>query len=380
MLFLQEENSVLLEDKCKWGESFIFVYDVTDKYSFDELTRLKFIASYTHAKMRVNYKPCWILIGNKTDLADRDRMVTTEEGMALARDLGCHMFREISVKESMNDASTVFEDLWREFSRLSPRSPSTSQRRKNSCKIQDKIAILDSEACTCASEALKTISHGNHNHINEALVTTLASTLKRQCSSFSTFPSPRPSRRSIFKHTNHHEDFTTHSIRHIHSIAEHMEEENDEISVLALKFQRPRKNAVIHVASTGQLSPLRSFTSQIMSAPSSVAHSPPCQEMRTSLMSTSSSSSTSLNSLTESNSDVSERNSKSSSIGRARSSSDASSLRRRNSDKSNQLTTEYHEHCRRHRMRVWDLKKCHQEFSRAFKNSSFTNVEVHGFC
>ena len=152
----------MLEDKCKWGESFIFVYDVTDKYSFDELTRLKFIASYTHAKMRVNFKPCWILIGNKTDLAEHDRMVTTEEGMALARDLGCHWFREISVKESMSDASEVFEDLWREFSRLSPRSPSTSARRKYSCKIQDKISILDSEACTCTSEALKTINHSSN--------------------------------------------------------------------------------------------------------------------------------------------------------------------------------------------------------------------------
>jgi len=135
---------VLLEDKCKWGESFIFVYDVTDKCSFDELTRLKFIANRTHARMRVNYKPCWVLIGNKTDLAERDRMVTVQEGEALARDLGCHMFREISVKESLTDASEVFEDLWREFSLLNPRSrPSNSQRRKNSCKIQDKISILD---------------------------------------------------------------------------------------------------------------------------------------------------------------------------------------------------------------------------------------------
>ena len=128
--------------------------------------------------MRVNFKPCWILVGNKTDLAEHDRLVSTEEGMALARDLGCHMFREISVKESINDPSDIFEDLWREFSRLSPRSPSTSQRRKFSCRIQDKISVLDSEACACASEAHKTLN----NNTNGSIVSSLASVLKRQTS------------------------------------------------------------------------------------------------------------------------------------------------------------------------------------------------------
>ena len=376
---MQEENSLLLDDKCKWGESFIFVYDVTDKHSFNELTRLKFIASYTHAKMRVNYKPCWVLIGNKTDLAEHDRMVTTEEGMALARDLGCHMFREISVKESTSDASEVFEDLWRDFSRLSPRSPSTSQRRKNSCKIQDKITVIVSEACTCASEALKAISPGQ-NHVHETRAASLASSLRRHGSfSFTSFPSPRPSRHSFLKHSHHHDSSSENSIRHIHSIPEHWEEENEEVS-LSFKFQRPRRNAVLRVGSSGQVSPLKSFTFDMTSAPASVAHSPPCQETRTNLMSTSSSSNTSLNSLTETNSDVSERNSKSSSVERVRSNSDASSVRRKNSDKSLQLTTEYHEHCLKHRMRICDLKKCHQEFSQAFKNQALTNVEVRGFC
>ena len=195
----------MLEDKCKWGESFIFVYDVTDKYSFDELTRLKFIASYTHAKMRVNFKPCWILIGNKTDLAEHDRMVTTEEGMALARDLGCHWFREISVKESMSDASEVFEDLWREFSRLSPRSPSTSARRKYSCKIQDKISVVDSEACTCASKALKTINHFS----NTSIVSSLTSVIKRQASVPSLYhAATRAGKDAVYSDSNNNDERT----------------------------------------------------------------------------------------------------------------------------------------------------------------------------
>ena len=130
--------------------------------------------------------------------------------MALARELGCHLFREISVKESINDASEVFEDLWREFSRLSPRSPSTSQRRKFSVRIQDKISILDSEACTCASEALKTT--------NGSIMSSLTSALKRQGSVTSLYSSPtRSSKDSTFSDPNNNEE------RFIPKIPEHRE-------------------------------------------------------------------------------------------------------------------------------------------------------------
>ena len=184
-VLLQNEGSVSLEDKCRWGESFILVYDVTDKYSFDELTRLKFIASYTHSRLRVNFTPCWVLIGNKADLSERERMVTIEEGMELAKDLGCHFFREISVKESLTESYQVFEDLWRYFLQLSPRSPSSSQRRKFLYRIQDKISVIDSATCSCAADALKQANNNRNqeNSVNEVLVTTLTSTLKRQLNS-----------------------------------------------------------------------------------------------------------------------------------------------------------------------------------------------------
>ena len=303
--------------------------------------------------------------------------------MALARDLGCHMFREISVKESMNDASEVFEDLWREFSRLSPRSPSTSQRRKYSCKLQDKISVLDSEACTCASEALKTISHSHSfSHANEVLVTTLTSTLKRQGSLPSTsFPSARQIRQSLMKHSSTQNDLYSHS-RNIPSIPEHikeMEEEHEEERIGSPKPHRSRKNAIFSVANHLHLSLPKAFGFENSSAPPSVAHSPPCHELFS--LSSMSSSSGSLNSLTENvetTPDTSARNSKSS-VGRVRSSSDASSLRRKNSDKSNQLTFLYHEHCQRHRNRHWDAKKCHQQFSHTF-NPLTSPLEVKGFC
>lgn len=160
----EESNSITLEDKCKWGESFIFVYDVTDKYSFDQLRQLKFIASYTHSHMRVNFSPCWVLVGNKVDLAQNERMVSYEEGQQLSRELGCHFFREISTRESINEPTQVFEDLWREFSRRSPRSPSSSQRKKFSYRIQDKIQVLSSDSSACAAEAVKSFAVANRSH------------------------------------------------------------------------------------------------------------------------------------------------------------------------------------------------------------------------
>lgn len=149
----QEDQAVLLEDKCKWGESFILVYDVTDRCSFDELTRFKFVVSYTHNRLRLNFSPCVAVIGNKVDLADRERMVSVEEGQQLAAELGCQFFREISTKESLSDSYDVFADVWREFSHRCPRSPSNSHRRKCTVKLQDKISVLNSTTASAVSNS-----------------------------------------------------------------------------------------------------------------------------------------------------------------------------------------------------------------------------------
>ena len=219
---------MLLEDKCKWGESFIFVYDVTDRYSFDELTRLKFIASYTHSRLRVNFTPCWVLVGNKADLADRERMVSVEEGQGLARDLGCHIFREISAKESMIESSLVFEDLWREFLRMSPRSPSSSQRRKFSIRIQDKISILDSHSCSCNLEM-------NRQNLISASSTNNSS--KRQANTFQT---TRQTKEEFVNDPNNNEEMAE-TARNCPCIPEHKEDEEEQ-DVTNISEDRQRRS------------------------------------------------------------------------------------------------------------------------------------------
>ena len=202
--------------------------------------RLKFIASFTHSRMRVNFTPCWVLVGNKADLADRERMISIEEGKTLARDLGCHIFREISVKESMSDATQVFEDLWRHFFRLSPRSPSSSQRRKFSLRIQDKISILDS-ACSCASDALKNFSmNSNNSSTNEILVTTITSTLKRQINNG---PLSNYNYRNAKQYLAKNERCTPRIPENI------IEDEEDDVTKIPsppLRYQRSRRNALVN--------------------------------------------------------------------------------------------------------------------------------------
>lgn len=43
-----------------------------------------------------------VLVGNKKDQTG-DRMVTSEEGIKRSRDIGCHAFHEISVRESIDE-------------------------------------------------------------------------------------------------------------------------------------------------------------------------------------------------------------------------------------------------------------------------------------
>ncbi|KAK8726207.1 hypothetical protein OTU49_010421, partial [Cherax quadricarinatus] len=57
-----------------------------------------------------------VLVGNKKDQSG-DRMVDTQEGFKRSRDIGCQAFHEVSVRESIDEVSWVFEDTvryWRE--------------------------------------------------------------------------------------------------------------------------------------------------------------------------------------------------------------------------------------------------------------------------
>ncbi|XP_022119986.2 ras-related and estrogen-regulated growth inhibitor [Pieris rapae] len=117
-----------LENHIKWAEAFVLVYSVTDKCSFDECHRLKFLINYNKRRRRLAsslkdniHETPVVLVGNKVDQAG-DRMVTTEEGQRRSKEIGCVCFHEISVRESIDQVYGVFRDarrFWRVGSKWS---------------------------------------------------------------------------------------------------------------------------------------------------------------------------------------------------------------------------------------------------------------------
>ncbi|XP_062142248.1 ras-related and estrogen-regulated growth inhibitor isoform X2 [Drosophila sulfurigaster albostrigata] len=105
---LHELDGVSLESNIRWADAFILVYSITDKCSFDECSRLKFLINYNKRRRKLGSTskdyaldiPV-ILVGNKTDQTG-DRMVSLEEGQRRFRELSCACFHEISVRESVD--------------------------------------------------------------------------------------------------------------------------------------------------------------------------------------------------------------------------------------------------------------------------------------
>lgn len=120
-----------LEANIKWAEAFILMYSVTDKCSFDECYRLKFLINYNKRKRRLGGGSVGgkdgigdipvVLVGNKIDQVE-DRMVSMEEGQKRSKEIGCVCFYEISVRESIEQVWEVFCDVCR-FWRLQSKNP-----------------------------------------------------------------------------------------------------------------------------------------------------------------------------------------------------------------------------------------------------------------
>uniref|UniRef100_A0A2P2I560 small monomeric GTPase n=1 Tax=Hirondellea gigas TaxID=1518452 RepID=A0A2P2I560_9CRUS len=83
----QVEFTAMRDQYMRCGEGFIICYSICDRRTFEEVT------VYTNIidKVRGNNSCPVILVGNKVDLAGQ-RMVTTEEGLALALSYGWPFF------------------------------------------------------------------------------------------------------------------------------------------------------------------------------------------------------------------------------------------------------------------------------------------------
>ena len=116
-----QTDGARLEEQIKWADAFILVFSITDRCSFDELIRLRFLVRHSKKTRRVttgglNYldEPPTFLVGNKSDL-EHERLVTITDGRQRREELSCTGFYDISVKESIADAKKVFMDLFRQY-------------------------------------------------------------------------------------------------------------------------------------------------------------------------------------------------------------------------------------------------------------------------
>lgn len=89
------------------------MYSVTDKCSFDECYRLKFLINYNKRRRKLGGSSkdnvCdvpVVLVGNKIDQVE-DRMVSLEEGQRRSKEIGCVCFHEISVRESIEQVINI---------------------------------------------------------------------------------------------------------------------------------------------------------------------------------------------------------------------------------------------------------------------------------
>lgn len=93
----QERFRTITNAYYRGGEGVLLVYDVSDRASFEHISRW-----YEEAKSSCQNGVSFVLIGNKADVAEERRQVTCDEGVALAKRLGWLPFMECSCETGSN--------------------------------------------------------------------------------------------------------------------------------------------------------------------------------------------------------------------------------------------------------------------------------------
>ncbi|KAM3956701.1 ras-related protein interacting with calmodulin [Aphomia sociella] len=108
----QVEFTAMREQYMRCGEGFVLCYSVTDRRSFRAAAEYRRLLAQARPSERLPL----VLVGNKLDLAPRFRQVSTDEGKALATQLGCPFFEtSAALRHFVDDA---FHALVREIRRL----------------------------------------------------------------------------------------------------------------------------------------------------------------------------------------------------------------------------------------------------------------------
>ncbi|XP_072201487.1 ras-related and estrogen-regulated growth inhibitor-like protein isoform X1 [Excalfactoria chinensis] len=102
----QADDGSSEEKRIQWADSFVLVYSICDRASFDLLPlKVQFIRAAKEGQGQVPI----VIVGNKRDL-QHQRAVSSEEGRLLALSLDCG-FYEVSAAEAYHGALMVFHGL-----------------------------------------------------------------------------------------------------------------------------------------------------------------------------------------------------------------------------------------------------------------------------
>ncbi|KAK9127557.1 hypothetical protein Syun_016354 [Stephania yunnanensis] len=141
----QEKFRTLTSSYYRGAQGIILVYDVTRRETFANLSTVwaKEIELYS-----TNQDCIKMLVGNKVD-RDGERVVTREEGIALAKDLGC-LFLECSAKTREN-VQQCFEELALKILEVPSLSEEGSTATKrNTVKPQQQYTAPPNNSSCCA--------------------------------------------------------------------------------------------------------------------------------------------------------------------------------------------------------------------------------------
>ncbi|KAG0626263.1 hypothetical protein M758_2G115100 [Ceratodon purpureus] len=143
----QERFRTLTSSYYRGAQGIILVYDVTRRATFTDLSDvwLKEVDRFS-----TNRDCIKMLIGNKVDLEESERVVTKKEGIAFARQHGC-LFLEASAKTSIN-VQRCFEELVHKIIETPSLTADTTQLKSNLLRpdqASDQGALTPGGACSC---------------------------------------------------------------------------------------------------------------------------------------------------------------------------------------------------------------------------------------
>ncbi|XP_071792009.1 ras-related and estrogen-regulated growth inhibitor-like [Asterias amurensis] len=123
-----------------WGDAFLFVYSVSDRRSFDEISNIK---RDVENALKITSSLPVILVANKNDLRKEMRTVSESEGKKLAEDMGYPYF-EISAKDGRQiwSVAELFHNVFREWKhKRSDEKHERAQRKAHGATAHVKRAM-----------------------------------------------------------------------------------------------------------------------------------------------------------------------------------------------------------------------------------------------